>query len=331
MAVLQRYIALCAICTPSANNMLGFKKIKRGRRREFYFCGVRLYGYQKKPTPREAADLKLQAAMERAFWASHSASFSEGGSLVSLTTFGKRADTVHITLQTLLEQTLPPARILLWLDEAEFQPDNLPANLCHALARGVDIRFCKNLLSYKKIIPALEAFPGNAVITVDDDVMYPPDFIAGLARSHAKYPEHVLCYRAHEMMFDEQGALLPYQQWRKCVRYPAAGTLLFPTGSGGVLYPAGSLHPEVLNVPAFMQLAPRGDDIWLKAMTMIQGRAAMVVPGENSWVDVPPSIADTQVDCLAIENLREGNDRQIAQVFDAYDIWRLLTVTPGAK
>lgn len=306
--------------------MFGFKKYKNERHREIQFLGLPVARYKKKPSPQQVAVLALQKTLGEGFWVSSAPGVEPDvdGLLVTLTSYGDRINTVHITLESLFRQSLRPEKIILWLDEAELEANKLPSSLRHAAARGVDIRFCPNLLSYKKIIPALQQFPGRTLVTVDDDIMYPEDFLANLAECHRQRPEAVVCYRAHQMTFDERGHLKPYREWQKYLHNAAPGRLVFPTGAGGVLYPAGAFAQDVDDENTFLKLAPFGDDIWLKAMTMLAGRECWVVPGDHLWSDVPPSIEGTQTHCLAKDNLRTGNDQQIKQVFDAYKIWPLL-------
>lgn len=40
------------------------------------------------------------------------------------------------------------------------------------------------------------------------------------------------------------------------------GNLVFPIGVGGIYYPHGSLHSDVMREDLFMQLCPLADDIW---------------------------------------------------------------------
>ncbi len=49
--------------------------------------------------------------------------------IVSLTTYGKRINTVHLTIKTLLNQTYTFDKIILWLAEDEFTLDTIPQEL----------------------------------------------------------------------------------------------------------------------------------------------------------------------------------------------------------
>lgn len=307
--------------------MLGFKKIRRGRERKILFLGQQIYSYTHPPSEKELADKSLQKALEKRFQAEVGqpvAMDKANGPLISLTTYGERANKVHITLQSLFEQSCKPAKILLWLDRDEFSKENLPEPIRQARERGVEIGFCENLRSYKKIIPTLYAYASNRIITVDDDIMYPPEFVAGLDAEHQRYPNHIVAYRAHVISFDEHGKLSPYRAWKKCIHNVEPSLLWFPTGAGGVLYPPNCFDPEVLDQEMFMDLCPTADDIWLKAMSLRQHRKCHVVPGDHAWSDLPPFIANTQEECLAMENVDTGNDTQLRRVFDYYDLWSLL-------
>ena len=74
-----------------------------------------------------------------------------------------------------------------------------------------------------------------------------------------------------------------------------------------------------------MTLCPNADDIWLKAMTLKKGVKSWVVPGTNTWVDLPPFIEGSQIDCLANDNIAVGNDVQLKTVFDFFDLWGKLS------
>ena len=71
--------------------------------------------------------------------------------VVSLTTFPLRIGKVHLTIQSILRQSRPADRILLWLSKEEFPEEaQLPANLLRLKEKGLDIRFCDNIRSFKR-------------------------------------------------------------------------------------------------------------------------------------------------------------------------------------
>ena len=160
--------------------------------------------------------------------------------VVSLTTFPLRSGKVHLTIQSILRQSRPADRILLWLSKEEFPEEaQLPANLLRLKEKGLDIRFCDNIRSFKKVFYTAQEFENDVIVTADDDALYPENWLEGLWDTHEKYPGCVCCYRAHEITF-EGGRVAPYQEWYGLSPdKKGPSKALFPVGVGGVLYPAG--------------------------------------------------------------------------------------------
>ena len=93
--------------------------------------------------------------------------------VVSLTSYGPRLLTLHLTINSLLEQTITPDRIVVWIAEQEFHL--IPVESRNHAGR-VEFRSCKDVKSYKKLIPAVSAFPAAYIATADDDIycrLYP--------------------------------------------------------------------------------------------------------------------------------------------------------------
>ena len=83
--------------------------------------------------------------------------------VVSLTSYGKRVrGSVPYTAYSLLHQTLRPGRVVLWLDEKAYNNNNIPSDLRFLCRYGLEVRFCKDIGSYTKIIYSLSAFPRQA-------------------------------------------------------------------------------------------------------------------------------------------------------------------------
>lgn len=243
--------------------------------------------------------------------------------LISLTTFSKRIDDVFICIESLLQQTLKPNKIILWLSREEFSESDIPAALQLQMARGLEVRFCeKDIGPYKKIIPALHEFPDFKIITVDDDVIYPVDLVDKLYRSYISDPHVIHAFQAHRIGLDEGGNLLPYKQWQRPTQDHTPSLLTYPVGIGGVLYFPGCFAHDVTDEQRFMSLAPMADDIWLKAMSLAAGVKCQKVADERPWDSRYIMIEGSQKYALKRKNKSptEGNDYKLAQVFSAYQL-----------
>lgn len=184
--------------------------------------------------------------------------------VVSLTTYSKRIHDVYLVLESISQQTVLPNRVVLWLAEGEF--DTLPLSITSRTDFGLELRFCSDIRSYKKIIPTIENYPNSVIITVDDDVLYPRDTIETLLKKHEKYPGAIIGNRAHEITY-KGGKVRPYKKWIKETR--SNNENIFLTGCGGVLYPPSSLHEDVLKKEIFTELCPYADDVWLFFMARL--------------------------------------------------------------
>ena len=106
--------------------------------------------------------------------------------IVSLTSYDLRINDVKYAIYSLLNQNFPPDKLILWLDEDSFpqREENLPHDLLELRDFGLTIDWCENLRSYKKLIPALEKYPDDIIITADDDIFYRPNWLQILYDEH---------------------------------------------------------------------------------------------------------------------------------------------------
>lgn len=190
--------------------------------------------------------------------------------IISLTSFPERIDSVNITIRTLLNQTMRPKSIILWLATDQFprEKNDLPDNLLALEKYGLSIRFCDNLYPHKKYYYTMKENPESIVITVDDDVFYPEDFVEKLWNTSLKYPGTVCCTWAHQITFNEE-RIFPYSDWNIVVDAIEPSYSYMPVGCGGVLYPPHILNETVFDKNLIKNLCLKTDDLWLKTMSLL--------------------------------------------------------------
>ena len=189
--------------------------------------------------------------------------------VVSLTSFPVRISRLHLVIRGLLAQSLQPRKIVLYLSIDEFPDRTVPNKLSALSGEQFEIRFVEgNLRPYKKLLYAITDFPGSTIITVDDDNLHPPDCFARLWKAAAANPGAVICVRGRCMQI-QKGAIAHYMDWT-VTRSSKPSFMIFPVGGWGVLYPPGALHPMVGQLEVLKELAPLNDDVWFKAMSLLQ-------------------------------------------------------------
>lgn len=236
--------------------------------------------------------------------------------IVSLTSYPARINTVNQTIMTILNQTIQPEKVILWLAQEQFpnKEKDLPQQLSDLTTKGLTIDWCEDIKSYKKLIPTLKKYPDAIHVTADDDVLYKNNWLDKLYGAYIQNPEQIHCHRAHHVVF-EQNRILPYKKWQYNIPKFKPSFNNFFTGSGGVLYPPNCFHEDILKSELFMELCPHADDIWFWAMCVLNDRKINIVTGAQ-----PLNLVDgSQEDALWYSNMNEGqNDVQLKKVSEHY-------------
>ncbi len=242
--------------------------------------------------------------------------------IVSLTTYGKRIQDVAFTIESIMQQSMKANRIVLWLDYS-FEKQRLPQSLLNQQKRGLEIRYCKDIRSYTKLVPSLRSFPDAAIITVDDDLLYDYDLLEHLINAYLDKPQFIHACRVHRIVLNSHGKPIPYLQWKWKYAETGTNTMNFLTGVGGVLYPPGCLDAEVLNEEVFLDICKYADDVWFYAMALKKGTLVNKVRtrdvGSEDYIlndavqDMGLSMVNTRGEML--------NDSQIKAVFTRYGLY----------
>lgn len=245
--------------------------------------------------------------------------------ILSLTTYNKRYETIYLTLKSLLLQTVKPDRIIVWLD------DDIPANkiteeMLSFKEYGIEYRHTNlNLKPHNKYYHAMLAFPEDIIITVDDDIIYPPNMIEVLMNTYIKYPHSVCARRVHLMTFDSKGNLKKYNDWKyEYRRLKTPSYLLCATGVAGVLYPPHILPKEAFIINDIKNYCLNADDIWLKVM---EAKNEIKVVWAKNHLVLPQITKDSQKCALSEENvICDKNDRYIQNLQKKYpEVFTLLS------
>ena len=236
--------------------------------------------------------------------------------IVSLTTFPGRINTVDKTISTLLTQTLKPDEVILWLAESQFPNKELPEQLTKLQQYGLTIKWCEDLRSYKKLIPALEEYPNDIIITVDDDTLYPEDWLVELVKTYQSNRDKVCCYRAHKMTL-ENGHIGSYSSWVGLSPDEVGPSrLLVPIGVGGVLYPPHYFDAVEFDFSLIREMCPTADDLWLKAIGLKNGyEAVKVYPNSKEWFTIKSSQRESLMQSNVGKNLNDVSMKNLEAYF----------------
>lgn len=202
--------------------------------------------------------------------------------IVSLTSYPKRISTVHITIRSILAQSVKASKVVLWLTEDEFpkKEEELPKELLQLKQEGLIISWCGDLKSYNKLIPSLQVYPDAVIITADDDIIYDRDWLKLLIESYVSNPDCIHCHRSDKIAI-ENGVVLPYIKWlnHDSLKNTVPSYLLMVTGVAGVLYPAHCFNANVFNFKKMTELCPNNDDVWFWGNALLNGIKIHMISG----------------------------------------------------
>lgn len=243
--------------------------------------------------------------------------------IVSLTSYGRRVnDVLAFSIYSILSQTYRPDEIVLWLDWNNWCDEKLPKRLIDLKKKGLlTIRYCEDLRSFKKLIPALEAYPNDIIITVDDDLYCRRNMVERLIEAHKQNPNCIITQRAHRPIV-KNNEFADYNSWEDMISDERDG-LVFPTGGAGCLYKKEYLHEDINRKDLFMKLTPLADDVWFYFMELLKGTKQIVLK-RNGFVYIGLDNFYQYFhnhSSLASMNCHENqNDVQIRNMMRHYDL-----------
>lgn len=239
--------------------------------------------------------------------------------IVSLTSHQPRFSMLHHCLQSLYSQTGKVHKIILYLDKG-VKHEQLTRETLYFQDKGLDIIITDKFLGpHAKYYFAMQQYPDDIIITVDDDVRYDSMLIDKLMHSYYRFPMAVSAMRTHKMVLQDNGKIKNYANWDfEYTKILVPSFQLFATGVGGVLYPPGCMCREVFNESVLMGFCLYADDIWLKIMQLISGTQTVYVDG----MSFPIKTIEYTQDCALYKyNLHGGgNDVCINRLIEYYDI-----------
>ena len=188
--------------------------------------------------------------------------------IVSLTSYGDRISELKYTLYSLITQSIRPEKIIV---NIAFEDEKyISSELRFFEQYGVEFYFCKNLRSYKKLLPALNRFPKACIVTCDDDLYYEKDWLKRLYEAHKQYPSDVCCHLIKKITH-KNDTIDKYQDWICNYKTKSIENSVFLLGGAGVLYPPNCFYKDISNEDLYVKLSPLADDIWFWFMVRLYG------------------------------------------------------------
>ena len=186
----------------------------------------------------------------------------------SLTSIFKKQDLLLTTLKTIINQTIKPDNIFLYLSEEPYILDSgfkdkiiTNINLLHFINMNpiINIKWVKNTGSYRKLLPLLKEkwYEDCIIITFDDDVIYDINLVKNLINDYNIY-KCVINYRGNTHNINNFN-------YNNCSKKEDISLYNFPTGLSGILYKPEFFNKTenlIFNEKVYLSYCNKQDDIW---------------------------------------------------------------------
>lgn len=211
--------------------------------------------------------------------------------VISVASYPKRIHLVPAVFESLARQTLKPRHAYLVLSVEDYPNRSVPRGIRKLSELGVEIVWTENNpFAVKKLVPVWGRHPDCAVCTFDDDIIYGPKVLEGLAHHAGTTDRRVVGYWGKSLY--RKGTTLG--MW---FRTPTPANEQTPTetvyliAGSGVWYAPGSLHDSVTNLEAIHRIVPgRGSDIWFWAAALAGGGQHLCISSmahSRMWIPIP--------------------------------------------
>lgn len=234
--------------------------------------------------------------------------------IVSLTSYPKRFCVLPYALKSICRQTVQPDMILLNLCEEENPDKTLIDNVLkeNKLNDKVTVNWYKEpIRSYGKLIPALQKYPGDIIITVDDDKEYNENLIKEMLIEHSNKPKCIICGVCEALMDNCQ---VNFEKYDNLIQKKKPYMGAFIIGSYGVLYPPHCFKDTVFNSALYRKIFPTDDDIWFSYCARIsqtpiikirnRSEAGTIVKERDTNFNIP-RLWDSNSQGITNQNLRK--------------------------
>ena len=147
-------------------------------------------------------------------------------------------------------------------------------------------------------------------MVVDDDVVYPRDFLSNLLSAHRQRPDAALGYRGVDVALDVSFVELPHVFATGVPTHQPVDVLF---GTWGYLVPAGALTDAVHDFSACPDVVRNVDDIWISGHLAQCGVARLVVSATTFPIETTAIFRGTLTGGV---NSSGVNDRIAVQFFE---------------
>lgn len=190
--------------------------------------------------------------------------------VVSMTSYPARIKGAWVSLESLFRQDYRRFVLVLVLAESQFPRRRLPLLIRIQVLKGLRILWVKeDNKSWDHLWPAYSSYPQSAIVSVDDDKVFPAHLVRNLVEASLLNQGAIVGARGWAIKLKDNEIRFG-DGWVRATPNTASDALFMPPGNGS-LYPVDSLPMEAGDTELMRKICPNADDVWYWAMGRLNG------------------------------------------------------------
>ncbi|GAB3374920.1 glycosyltransferase family protein [Azotobacter armeniacus] len=190
---------------------------------------------------------------------------------VNITTTHNRLDLCSQTVWSLLNQSVPPEKIVIWVSKEAYLidkgVDKAPDWMLdlNKIKKIIEFRWTANTGPYRKLFPALvEATKDQVIVYADDDTIYKENWLNLLVTKFREHNEEkIVASRVRISKRNIFGRHKTYMLWPISQKEIELDSDYLITGVGGVILKKKHIKEKLLNNQDYLKICPKSDDLWI--------------------------------------------------------------------
>ncbi|CAM7112629.1 Glycosyl transferase, group 2 family protein [Klebsiella quasipneumoniae subsp. similipneumoniae] len=193
---------------------------------------------------------------------------------VNLTTMHSRLDLCAATVWSIINQSVQPDKINLWISNEPYLSDHgiceIPAWVeeLNKINNIVNVHYVKNTGPYRKIINAIiNSEIDDILVYADDDVIYGRQWLEFLLGQFYENNCNVaIAARIRIMERNIFNKYKSYSSYSISMKKDKFEKDFIITGVGGCVLSKRMIKPSIIGDDAYLTISPKTDDIWISKM-----------------------------------------------------------------
>ena len=194
--------------------------------------------------------------------------------IISMSSCESNFAELEMTLFSIFNQKVRPDKVILWLSK-DMKLSEMPYNITKFVKTGLEIRFAENINSYTKTTEALKEFKKEIIVTAEDNILYPEEWLKRLYHSYISNPDDIHVHKAKNITVKNKK--IGFCRTWEYSDNENSSFQNYPINTGGILFPPNCFIKEFFREDLYKKSSEKRNYLWIWFMAVISDRKIRLV------------------------------------------------------